>query len=507
MHVLVTEGTEALTATTVSVLLSRGHTVRLSSPHAARDAKQWAEGVEPNEEGVLDPERAAALVRGCEAILHLEGILDLSSGEERLDPEAYIEGSRRLLEAAASAGVRRVVLASPMASLRGGDDHTKAHHEVEELVKAWKGAWVICRAGDVYGPNEGRIGLFLKMVRTLPAVPVVTGEGSELWPVWSGDLGRALAMAVDSDALLGETLTLAGDERISINELVDRLSKLTGLSPAHVPVPEVVASIGARLAEFFHVHNPIADITAAAAPPPEDTSAPSSEPAGSALSAIFGIAPMSIDEGLKKLVEVMPEQLPSQGVGVLTQKRFWADIKGAKGTATELFESFCERFGDILPIPVGCEPCAPDVALKEGSTLSLALPIRGHIQVRVHRARDNRVTLLTIEGHPLAGAVNFRFSDRQGGLVRFEVELCDRAATRVDQLMMRALGDRLQNATWRAVVRRVVAASSGKAADGVRCEVTELEGEAACHIEEELEALVLDRKREHAGAELFPAAS
>ena len=57
--------------------------------------------------------------------------------------------------------------------------------------------------------------------------------------------------------------------------------------------------------------------------------------------------------------------------------------------------------------------------------------MRGHVQVRVAELSATHATLLTLEGHPLAGAVRFR-CDRVDGIVRFQVEVFDRPANVLD---------------------------------------------------------------------------
>ena len=74
-------------------------------------------------------------------------------------------------------------------------------------------------------------------------------------------------------------------------------------------------------------------------------------------------------------------------------------------------------------VEVGAEPGTPNV-VEEGATLTLSLPLRGHIQVRVAEASDRRITLLTLSGHPLAGAVRFLCSD-DASFVTGEVLLVD----------------------------------------------------------------------------------
>jgi NADH dehydrogenase len=106
------------------------------------------------------------------------------------------------------------------------------------------------------------------------------------------------------------------------------------------------------------------------------------------------------------------------------------------------------------------------------------------------------VTLQTVAGHPLAGAVRFSFEEQPGGdSLRFQVEVLDRAASAFDWLAMAALGSRMQRANWREIVETLVEESGGAAPAGVQEQDDTLEGDEAERVESWLRELALARKR------------
>ena len=133
-------------------------------------------------------------------------------------------------------------------------------------------------------------------------------------------------------------------------------------------------------------------------------------------------------------------------------------------------------------------------AIEEGKTLTLSLPMRGHVQVRVASVEPRRVTLLTLEGHPLAGAVRFLCEPR-GDAVRFQVEVYDRPANMIDFIAMRAIGDWLQDHTWSHVVERVLELSGGSAPEGVQSDTESLDEQEAAAIDRWVRDLVMRRRR------------
>ena len=121
-----------------------------------------------------------------------------------------------------------------------------------------------------------------------------------------------------------------------------------------------------------------------------------------------------------------------------------------------------EHFGDLLPVPAGVEPAVPERALHPGAVLTLALPGRGHVAIRVVDVQPTQTIVATLRGHLLAGIVRFRAERVKSGVL-FEVMTCDRAANPADWIGLTLGGARLQNVNWRTFVQNVVQRSGGHA--------------------------------------------
>jgi len=143
--------------------------------------------------------------------------------------------------------------------------------------------------------------------------------------------------------------------------------------------------------------------------------------------------------------------------------------------------------------------------MKEGNTLTMALPLRGNIQVRVLDISGLAITCVTLQGHPLSGAIRFVFEERPGGIIRFEVRSFTRPSDLVDLIGMRTFGKVAQKTTWRSLVGAIVERSGGQAVAGVEEEETRLHGQDAEDVENWVEELVLSKKREQAPVPGAPA--
>ena len=493
MRILVTGGTGVVGRSTVTALLQRGHVVQLLARHADRDAKQWPHGVNPVRGNIAEPSTIVGAADGCDAVLHLTAIVD-EHGSQTFE-RVNVGGTRNVVAEAERAGVKKLVYVSSLGADRGESPYQRSKRQGEAIARRFSGAWTVVRPGSVYGPGDEQISLLLRMVRTLPVLPLLGGGDQKFQPVWHEDLAEALARVVERDDLAGQELDLAGPELTTQNDLAQRLAKITGRNSPEVSVPKMVAEWGMKLASAVGIDVPLNDsqMTMLA----EGNVIESGRE--NALTGMLGVQATSLDAGLRKLADAQDEQLPDQGVGPLRRKRFWVDITGSARGPEQLMAYLREHFADLMAsfIDAQAEPGTTG-QLTEDATLTLSLPVRGHIQVRVAEADERVTTLVTLQGHPLAGAVRF-LTEARGDDVRFEIQVFDRAAGMIDFLMMRALGERLQDASWKEMAEKVAKASGGSAPQGVQHDSENLDDDQAELIEDWLREIVMERKREETG--------
>jgi NADH dehydrogenase len=481
MKILVTGGTGVIGEGAIPELIARGHDVRLLSRHANDDAKQWP-GVEPFQGDVSNAVSLIGASRGCDAILHIAGIVQEHPPNVTFQ-SVNVDGTKNLVDEAKRSQVRRFVFVSSLGADAGESDYHKSKLAAERIVQDSGLDWTIIRPGNVYGPGDEVISLILKMVRGLPAVPVIDDGEQEFQPMWHEDLARVLAAAVERQDVNGEILEAAGAEITTMNDLLRRFAEITDRSPVRVPVPARLAELAARLSPL---DMPIDDTKLSMLKQKNVIR-------GQSATARLGVTATPLDRGLRLLADALQEVLPEEGFGSLEHKRFYADIAGSRYNAVSLMTQFKERINEVMPIEFVAEPGAPD-KVEKGATMTGSLPLRGNIQVRVEVSDPTHVVFATIEGHPLAGIVEFTSRDIATG-VSFSVDTYTRASNVFDWLAARTIGGPAQNANWRGVVRRVIELSGGTS-DGVHEEKQKLSEEEAAVVEKRVRGLVQARKRE-----------
>lgn len=461
------------------------------SRRASEHIALWPRGVVAIDGSTSDEQALQLAMRGCDAVVHLAGIVSERGSSGTLE-EVNVEGTRHVVNAADRAGVRRLVYVSSLGAERGTSLYHQSKLRAEELTRRFPREWLVLRPGNVYGPGDEVISLLFKMVRSLPVVPAIDGGGHAFQPVWVEDLAEALAHSVEREELQRCSLDLAGPDRTSMNDLIERFSSITGRSPTRVPVPGFLSVLGARAAGMLGLHVPV---DAGQIQMLEEGNV-IPEGGQNALMSVFGIPAMSLDQGLRRLADSLPEKEITEGVGSITRRYVWVDIVGSKLDQAALFERFRAKFGEITPwhVGVGVEP-GTSVEPRFGATLTMHLPLRGNVQVRVVELTSTSLTLATVEGHPLAGLVRFRLEARGEDRMRFHVEVHDRPANIADWLVMSTVGGALQVVTWRDTVEHLLAESGGQALDGVHDESASLRGAEAREVETWAASLLDGRKR------------
>jgi nucleoside-diphosphate-sugar epimerase len=183
-----------------------------------------------------------------EVVIHLAAAQHEAQAAESHFHQINVEGTRRLLGLAARAGVRRFVHGSTIgvygaASGRILDEESKLAPDnpygrtkavAETVVRSFDGPMETCivRISETYGPGDMRL---LKLYRGVQTGHYLTlGRGTnEHQLIYVDDLVQGLLAACDAPGASGETLVLAGSERVTTNAMVSAISAALG-SRRHV---------------------------------------------------------------------------------------------------------------------------------------------------------------------------------------------------------------------------------------------------------------------------------
>ena len=241
MRVLITGATGFVGRAVCEAVVREGHSVRRmargsrsQSLEAQNDGTDWVRG------SVLCPNDLRQGMQGCDAVIHLVGIIG-EIGDQTFE-RVHQEATLRVLEAALTSGVRRIV---HMSALGTRPEAASRYHQTkwaaEEAVRSSGLDWTVFRPSLIYGPGDGFVNLFAGMSRWSPVLPVIGRGTSLLQPVSVDCVARAFARALDSKPAVHQTYDLCGPDRLNLPQILQTLLRITRRRRVILRLPRALA--------------------------------------------------------------------------------------------------------------------------------------------------------------------------------------------------------------------------------------------------------------------------
>ncbi len=266
MRVFLTGGTGFIAGHVARQLRLRGDDVvaLVRSPAKAETLREL--GCELVEGDLSDDAAIARGVEGAEAVIHAGAVykVGIPKSEYPAMFESNVAGTERVLDAAVSAGVPKIVYVSTCAIF--GDTHgavvsegyerdapfpseyertkTLAHELALDRI-AGGAPIVIVQPGGVYGPNDhSELGNMIEQART-GKLPAKMFPDAGFMYCHVEDIATGIVLALDKGRV-GEAYVLSGHKG-TLGDLIDRVCAIAGRKPPRLTMPGFLLKASAPL--------------------------------------------------------------------------------------------------------------------------------------------------------------------------------------------------------------------------------------------------------------------
>lgn len=240
MKVFVTGGTGFVGNEVLRQLVAAGHEVRALVRSGSERKLAILENVEVYRGDAAEPATLTDALAGCDAVIHLVGIIREFPGRGITFERLHVEATRNLLVAAETQGVGRYLhMSANGAGQAGSTGYHRTKWQGEVAVRDSGLAWTIFRPSLIFGPKGEFVTLLADLIRKAPIVPVLGDGQYRLQPVAVAQVAESFVRALAMPETVGQTYHLGGGESYSYDEILDLTAKALGrnhVAKAHQPL-------------------------------------------------------------------------------------------------------------------------------------------------------------------------------------------------------------------------------------------------------------------------------
>jgi uncharacterized protein YbjT (DUF2867 family) len=211
-----------------AALAARGLRVRV--PTRNRDRAKHLITLPTAEVVAADVHDAAALrelIRGCDAVINLVGVLHGGRGHASFN-DAHVVLASKVVAACRETGVRRLL---HMSALQAGaerpSEYLRSKGEAEAIVRGSGLDVTIFRPSVVFGREDKFLNTFAALLKAFPAM-IVPAAHARFQPVYVGDVAHAFVEAVQQIGSIGNTYDLCGPKVYTLQELTQFVAHAIG---------------------------------------------------------------------------------------------------------------------------------------------------------------------------------------------------------------------------------------------------------------------------------------
>ncbi len=185
---------------------------------------------------VRKPATIARAVADADSVVNLVGSFS--------DMDAVMAGgARAVAEAAASAGVAKLVHVSAIgADPESPAAYGRAKAAGEAAIRAAFPEATILRPSTVFGREDAFVNRFAAMIARLPVIPVLR-TGARFQPVYVADVAQATKAALGNSVVAGQTIELGGPDIVTMGALIRWTATAIGRDPAILELPDLVGGL------------------------------------------------------------------------------------------------------------------------------------------------------------------------------------------------------------------------------------------------------------------------
>jgi len=254
---LVTGATGYVGGRLIPALLKAGYRVRAMGRSIEKlGCRPWShhEQVELIQGDVLDAESLTLAARGCRAGYYL--VHSMIAQKDKF-VEADRRAARNMVDAAAAAGLERIIYLGGLAEAKNGplSKHLRSRFEVAGILQSGPVPTTDLRAPMILGSGSASFEILRYLVERLPVMITPRWVRSKNQPIAIRNVITYLVGCLEHEQTIGKTFDIGGSDILTYRELLDIYAEEAGLQKRLIiPVPVLTPTLSAL---WLHLISPV----------------------------------------------------------------------------------------------------------------------------------------------------------------------------------------------------------------------------------------------------------
>lgn len=240
MDIFITGGSGFVGRALCRELIERGHHLRCLVRSGSEKRLISSSQLKPVPGEILSPEHLTPLIRDCDAVIHLVGIIREFPSRKITFERLHHQATAAVVTATRNAGVKRYLHMSANGTCK---DAQSTYHRTkwlaEERVRCNDLDWTIFRPSLIYGAEDQFINMLVSLIQKLPLVPVIGDGEYRMQPVSVEQIACGFAASLEQSGSIGKIYHCGGKDCLSYNQLLDLVGCVLGkkqLRKIHQPL-------------------------------------------------------------------------------------------------------------------------------------------------------------------------------------------------------------------------------------------------------------------------------
>ncbi|MFQ5646411.1 MAG: SDR family oxidoreductase [bacterium] len=237
MKIFLTGGTGFVGSSLRDELVKQGHQVVCLVREQSQDKLKEVKGIETVVGSVTDSQSLEGKMAGCDAVIHLVGIIREIPAKGVTFSNVHFHGSRNMIDEARRAKVPHFLYMSALGVKEGAKArYLQTKYKAEEYLKKSGLTYTIFRPSFIYGEHDASINMFADMLKG-PVFPIIGDGRYKQQPVALEDVRSGFIKSLNNSRAHNQTFEIGGPEQFEFQGMIDVVAEVLRRKPVKIHQP------------------------------------------------------------------------------------------------------------------------------------------------------------------------------------------------------------------------------------------------------------------------------